>query len=95
MNTFFVLIISILFFDFILNNLARVFDLKCFAYELPKEFKNQYSEIEYKNSQNYIFTGIYFSFFTSFLNFFYYCFAFFLGFLIHWIFLYVIFNFHI
>ena len=65
MNIYLCIIIAALLLDFFLHTLSKILDLKNLSTELPKEFKDYYSQKEYARSQEYLRANTRFSYFSS------------------------------
>lgn len=70
MNTYLIVILAILIFNYILNLVVEVLNLSAINTVLPQEFKGWYDEAKYKKSQNYLRENTRFKLFeSSFLTF--------------------------
>ncbi|MBI45839.1 MAG: peptidase M48 [Candidatus Marinimicrobia bacterium] len=65
MNTYFIVIITILIFEYILSFIVRTLNLNALDSSLPKEFEDTFDSQKYLESQNYTRTNSSFSYITS------------------------------
>jgi STE24 endopeptidase len=68
MNTYATIILAALLFDYALNLLAKILNLKTLATPLPDEFNDVYDPALYQKMQNYTRVNTLFSFVTSTFN---------------------------
>jgi len=65
MNIYFIIIIGMLLFQYILEIVVNILNIKSLNPDLPSEFKDTYDSEKYLKSQNYTKTNTKFSFLTS------------------------------
>ena len=70
---------AVLLFEFFLQTLSKILDLKNLSTKLHNEFNGYYSEDEYARSQEYLRTNTRFSYFTSAIDLIIILFVIFLG----------------
>ena len=65
MNIYFIIIISIIIFEYLLSNIIRKLNIDALSPNLPNEFKDVFNQDKYKKSQLYTKAKEHFAYFTS------------------------------
>ena len=65
MNTYFIIIIGVIIFEYLLSFAVKILNIKALDPNLPEEFKDTFDQDKYTKSQEYTKTNTNFSFITS------------------------------